>query len=326
MPSECKFHWFLAALMMVLFINGCSDKNPDAPLFGNTHLLSWSDPQFMGTDKFHGDNVKTQGTSECATCHSSDLNGQEEVIGCRECHFTSDGSKVPVEAEWVHGQDRHNEFEADSAVCNTCHTHERRFDADPEACHDCHGEGNNHVLGRALLNRGSSNFHGTGSIDTCSNCHDVSTKCYQCHFGSSGSKSPQGSGWTHGNNTQHANYVSSQATCNECHDLNRSYGNGPTSCHDCHQHDTGKVYLDKDSGSFHGDDPQAECSDCHDLVADCGSCHFGSSGSKSPPGSGWKHDSSGHKKYESVQSVCNQCHTLNRSFGNSPGNCHDCHD
>jgi hypothetical protein len=71
-------------------------------------------------------------------------------------------------------------------------------------------------------------------METCSNCHEENDKCFQCQFDSSGSKASPGSGWSRGNNTQHATYVSSQATCNECHTLNRSYGNGPSNCHDCH--------------------------------------------------------------------------------------------
>jgi hypothetical protein len=63
----------------------------------------------------------------------------------------------------------------------------------------------------------------------------LSQKCFQCHFGQDGSKSPQGSGWNHGDNSEHEDYESYQDTCNLCHDLNRSYGNEPESCHDCHE-------------------------------------------------------------------------------------------
>jgi hypothetical protein len=326
MLKKHRHRWFPAIVIMALLAYGCSDKNPDAPLFGNAHLLSWANPQFKGTETFHGSDVQANGTRECAACHGSDLNGLADVPGCRTCHFSPDGSKVPPEAEWVHGQDRHIEFEADTAVCNTCHAHERKFGVEPESCHDCHGEGTNHVLGRALLDPNSSDFHATGPMETCSSCHDVSDKCYQCHFGSSGSKAPQGSGWTHGNNTQHAGYTSNQATCNACHDLNRTYGNGPASCHDCHLHDTGQAFLDKTSATFHGDDPQAGCADCHDPVTDCSSCHFDASGSKAPQGTGWTHGNNPqHAVYTSDQATCNTCHDLNRSYGNGPESCHDCH-
>ena len=318
---------FLQVILIIgLLISGCSSSNQEAPLAGNAHPSSWSDPKLKNTEAFHGVRVQTDGTRECTTCHGGNLNGTGEVVGCRECHFTPEGSKIPVNAEWLHGMDRHHEFEADMVVCNTCHAHERDFGAAPEACHDCHGVGTDHVLGRALLDPNSPDFHGTGVLDTCSSCHDVSVKCWQCHFGSSGSRVPPGSSWTHGNNSAHADYVASQATCNQCHDLNRTYGNGPASCHDCHLHATGEAYLDKTGAAFHGDQAQDGCSDCHDMVADCGSCHFGSSGSRVPPGSSWTHGNNrAHQDLGSYRAVCNQCHDLNRSYGNGPGNCHDCH-
>jgi hypothetical protein len=90
-------------------------------------------------------------------------------------------------------------------------------------------------LGQPWLDKNSPDFHGATALADCSDCHNLSQKCFQCHFGQDGSKSPPGTGWSHGDNSEHEDYESYQNTCNLCHDLNRSYGNEPASCHDCHE-------------------------------------------------------------------------------------------
>jgi DMSO/TMAO reductase YedYZ molybdopterin-dependent catalytic subunit len=87
-----------------------------------------------------------------------------------------------------------------------------------------------HLMGEPWLNKTSPDFHGV-SLLNCADCHDLSIRCYECHFGASGSKSPPG--WTHGT-VPHDYLTDSAPVCTTCHDLNRSYGNGPISCHDCH--------------------------------------------------------------------------------------------
>ena len=87
-----------------------------------------------------------------------------------------------------------------------------------------------HLMGEPWLNKTSPDFHGD-SLLNCADCHDLSIRCNECHFGASGSKAPPG--WTHGT-FPHDYLTDSAPVCTTCHDLNRSYGNGPASCHDCH--------------------------------------------------------------------------------------------
>ena len=275
------------------------------------HVLGkpWLDPK---SSQFHG-----QSTLTCSTCH--DLKSK-----CSTCHFGATGSKSPVNAGWAHGTTPHNQLASSEAVCNKCHTLDRSYGNGPAACHDCHGQ-QTHVLGDSWLNPKSSNFHGKSTLD-CSSCHNTATECSSCHFGATGSKIPAGSSWAHGT-TPHNQLASSEAVCNRCHELDRRYGNGPATCHDCHaqqSHVTGKPWLDPKSSQFHGNS-SLSCSSCHNTSTECSTCHFGASGSKSPSGSGWSHGSSSHKSMESYQAVCNRCHTLERSYGNGPSSCHDCH-
>ena len=325
-----KLSAYICLLMLVFFVLACSEQNADAPDYDKVHPQTWSNPQFINAEPFHGSEVVTQGTASCVKCHDIDGEGQKDIPGCFKCHFSPDGSKVPEGSDWTHGEEGHMEFEENQSVCNRCHEVERSFGTGPGICHNCHGPGETHVLGQAWLDSNSPQFHGPVPQDECANCHDISQDCSQCHFGSTGSKAPIGSGWLHGNNDGHRDYENRIDTCNQCHTLDRSYGNGPASCHDCHEtgtHVLGQAWLDSNSPQFHGDQSQQDCADCHNLSTDCNQCHFGPTGSKAPIGSGWLHGNDNeHEDYENQRATCNQCHTLNRSYGNGPARCHDCHD
>ena len=222
----------ICIILVTLITCGCSTPNPEAPPPGQVHAIIFSNPE---STAFHGMDVNALGTDGCLSCHGNDLSGTDSIPGCYDCHFDPLGSPVPPNSGWTHGQAGHLNYVAYQNVCNNCHDTLRRFELQPEFCHDCHGEGLNHVLGQAWLDKNSPDFHGRTGLVDCSNCHDLSQKCFQCHFGQNGSKSPPGSGWTHGDNNEHRDYESYQNTCNLCHDLNRSYGNEPPSCHDCHE-------------------------------------------------------------------------------------------
>lgn len=225
----------ISMLVMLLFSLGCSDKNPAAPVYNKVHVQAWYNPLFLNTEHFHGTTVTAQGTASCIKCHDINGEGRENIPGCYKCHFGPDGSKAPVESDWMHDLEGHSQLQDNQTVCNYCHYFERDLGTGPGVCHDCHGSGDNHVLGQEWLDRNSQQFHGNEPQDDCSTCHNLSIKCNQCHFGATGSKSPAGSGWTHGNNEEHREYESYIATCNQCHTLNRSYGNEPSNCHDCHE-------------------------------------------------------------------------------------------
>jgi predicted CxxxxCH...CXXCH cytochrome family protein len=177
-----------------------------------------------------------------------------------------------------------------------------------------------------------------GSTVLCALCHGRQLQgenglpgCDTCHFGPDGSRTPDAAAWQHGI-ASHATRKSEGAVCNACHDLYRSYGLGPKTCHNCHEgsnapHQAGQPWLDRKNADFHGAS-SLQCSSCHDQTTKCATCHFGPTGSKAPQGSSWEHGTIPHdnETLESNQAVCNQCHTLNRSYGNGPISCHDCHE
>jgi len=229
---------YIGFLVAVLAMAKCTDSSWESPANGPVHPPSWINTQLLGTKEFHGTTARAYGTEVCEPCHGSDLKGEEGVFGCYQCHFGPNGSRIPEGTDWNHEQDRHLEFEINHQVCNSCHALERSFNTGPQGCHNCHGEGIGHVLGQPWLDKKSSDFHGTTPLENCSDCHIASEKCAQCHFGETGSRSPPGSGWVHdgdGDNEDHREYERYLTTCNQCHKTNRSYANGPESCHDCHE-------------------------------------------------------------------------------------------
>lgn len=330
-----KLFLSITLVVLMLFPLACSEKNSDAPDYNKVHTEDWYNPQYLSNTVFHGTEVKRQGTSACSKCHEIYSEGQENIPGCFKCHFGPDGSREPVSADWAHGLERHEAFPDDQAVCNSCHEVGRSFGTGPGICHNCHGSGEEHILGQPWLDPKSAQFHGPLPQDECANCHNMSLDCNKCHFGPTGSKAPIGSGWLHGNNDGHKDFENKNATCGQCHTLNRSYDNGPGICHDCHgsgeTHVLGQPWLDSASFDYHGNQLQDDCANCHTLSTDCYQCHFGPTGSKSPIGSGWLHrpDDEDHKDrdFEAYINICNSCHFLSRSYRGEPdSSCHDCHD
>jgi hypothetical protein len=296
MEKTISYPICLMFLVVVLLLGACSHPVDET-------WLDKTNPDFHGASDL-----------DCGDCH--DLS-----VDCSSCHFGSTGDKSP--SGWEHGTTSHEQLESSGPVCNRCHVLSRSYDNGPDACHDCLGLSASHETGEPWLDKSNSDFHGSSDLN-CVDCHDLSVDCSSCHFGSTGDKSP--SGWTHGT-TSHEELESSSPVCNRCHALSRSYGNGPEACHDCHgltaSHETEEPWLNKGNSDFHGSSG-LNCSDCHDLSVDCSECHFGSSGDKSP--SGWEHGTTPHEQVEASGSVCNSCHTLNRSYGNGPDACHDCHE
>ena len=309
---------------------GCSSPNSDAPGSDQVHAARYVNPAYSAFMSFHGTEVAAAGIDGCKSCHGSDLTGTDTVPGCTDCHFDASGSRVPPGSGWIHGSDQHLDYADVQAVCNRCHDTNRRFGMPPAVCHDCHGQGINHILDRAWLDRNSPDFHGQIGVTDCANCHDLAAKCAECHFDTAGSKAPTASGWTHGNNSAHGSYSAYQDVCNLCHNLDRSYGIGPAACHDCHgivaNHALGQPWLDTKNVAFHGNADLTDCSSCHYLDTTCSQCHFGPDGSKAPPASGWTHgNNDAHRNFSAEQGICNRCHELDRSYGNGPAACHDCH-
>jgi hypothetical protein len=337
----------MVVIALLLFsLTGCgSDSNQAAPGGSQVHPQAWLNP---ASADFHGIAFGTQGSEACTICHGLDLSGSGAVPGCDTCHFDLNNfaSRVPTGSSWAHGTIPHSQFLAQGDVCNACHDAVRQFPGQgPAACHDCHVGTANHVLGQAWLDPNSATFHGSDPTvpDGCASCHgsdflggSAGVSCFDCHFGPTGSRIPAGSSWTHGT-VPHDTLAANEAVCNACHDLNRSYGNGPTSCHDCHGtvsgHATGATWMDKSLSTFHGNS-SLDCTLCHgtDLTGgtagvSCFQCHFDAAGSRVPPGTAWNHGTSSHTQFGSnatINSVCQNCHSTNQTYG-SQSNCHNCH-
>ena len=227
--------WAGIFLLLLAGVVNCSEKNENAPFDNKVHTPAWANLNLMGTDAFHGFEVKREGVWECVKCHDIDDGGLDPIPGCYTCHFGPDGSRAPQGSNWIHDRDGHENYPDNKDVCNTCHGLARGFDAGPGICHNCHGSGEEHDLGRPWLDRDSPEFHGDQPQDDCSICHTLSTHCSECHFGPTGRKSPPGSDWPHGTIDNHNDQEAYADVCNRCHLLSRSYRGEPdSSCHDCH--------------------------------------------------------------------------------------------
>jgi hypothetical protein len=320
----------IATLCTLLFVQCSNNNGHDSSDDNEVHPVTWIDPSQKGTIDYHGTYVDTNGTDSCKTCHGSSLQGTADISGCSNaCHFGPEGEMSPPAINWQHPSTPHSNLIDQGEVCNKCHNIMRLYNLGPPSCHNCHVQNDKHPLGQSWLDSKSPEFHGISNID-CSDCHNLTKDCKECHFGASGSMAPTGSGWMHGNNQQHHNYQSDQNVCNNCHNLNRSYGNLPTDCHDCHDnianHPLGQLWFDSKSDQFHGKS-SLNCASCHDLSTECLQCHFGPNGSMTPAGSNWAHGlNDSHKTFQTNKDVCNMCHILDRSYGNPPASCHDCHE
>ena len=296
----------------------------------------------------HGITAK-KNPAECTACHGADYNGGTAGVSCYSCHFSPAGSLVPPGSSWSHGSVPHSSLSSYGVVCNNCHNTDRTYGNAPASCHDCHATGAApHPTGQTWLDRKSATFHGVPAkqnVAQCAACHgsdynggSSGVSCNKCHFGPSGTMVPQGQSWTHGT-VPHSSLSSYGTVCNQCHGLDRSYGIGPASCHDCHgsvaSHQTGQVWLDRKSAAFHGIPAKQnvlQCAACHGsdyrggtAGVSCYTCHFGPSGTKVPAGRIWVHGTIPHDSLSSFVTVCNKCHGLDRTYGNGPSSCHDCH-
>jgi len=194
-----------------------------------------------------------------------------------------------------------------------------------------------HPLDEPFLNKTSPKFHGNSSLN-CAICHDLILECSECHFGASGIKSP--SDWNHGT-VPHDQLASSETVCNKCHDLNRSYGNGPNSCHDCHGSSTPHAIPLTDHG-LQGKTDLAYCQQCHAQPSDSGagsnprfnvpvgSLTFGCETSgchadqTAHPLDWLGPDATSHQTAGNMANTCALCHGIDLIGGIGPA-CAECH-
>lgn len=276
-------------LCLTLILTGCADSNPDAPPPGQAHPSGWVNA--------HETTTSSQ-LDGCRSCHANDLHGTDELPGCYDCHFGPAGDKMPPGSTVSHGSLSHSTLESSAGlVCNRCHELMRQAQQGPDNCHDCHIEAN-HPLGQPWLDSKVAGYHGTvaqTALDSCKPCHGddltggaSSVSCSGCHFGPTGSKIPAGVIWTHGT-VPHETLTDSNPVCESCHTVSRLYGNGPTTCHDCH--DSHAVPY---PGALHRSASTAECFGCHPAnlagssypaltgAPNCRGCHLDANPSTDP--------------------------------------------
>jgi hypothetical protein len=170
-------------------------------------------------------------------------------------------------------------------ACDECHDNvaesaslESRLIPDGEICADCHGESMPFTVRPVLTEAFSHKYHISKTFE-CSNCHGAITgddadgpskiwsesDCQACH-----STHPPSSHTLEWSSVHGLEVISStEKNCRTCH--------GQKFCDMCHQlqqftpvvHSVDYIL----SHSFDAKSGMLECSSCHDIVADCYSCH-----------------------------------------------------
>ena len=169
--------------------------------------------------------------------------------------------------------------------CNECHADvaesgslELRLVPDGEICADCHGELMSFAVRPVLTEAFSHKFHLSKAFE-CNNCHgDINaddadgpskiwseSDCQACHVAN-----PPSSHTLEWSSIHGLEVISiTEKNCQTCH--------GQKFCDTCHQlqqftpavHSVDYIL----SHSFDAKSGMLECSSCHELVADCYSCH-----------------------------------------------------
>ena len=234
------FVLILLPLLALLLLSGCSEENGQFTT-NRVHPAPWSAPSnYLGTD-FHGYEVLTTGNEDCKLCHGSDLLGSGVVPGCTDCHDNINGGHSSGWSDpLLHGAAAIDDFQR----CKLCHGDDY-LGGIVLSCDTCHMLLQwPHAPSTSWLNPASGNFHGDADLTSCTLCHgddflggSTGVSCLSCHFDSSGSREPLGSGWTHDENN-HEDYEAFSSVCNNCHNTWRTYEdppiNAPSPCHDCH--------------------------------------------------------------------------------------------
>jgi hypothetical protein len=256
-------------------------------------------------------------TEACGLCHNTTAAGAGPLAGApscfastftnrngqtRACHAGGPGIPHAPPAQFVSPTAHGPEAKKDLLYCQKCHGMPGTIffqGGTATACATCHTAAKAHP----------TNWQGSGTYSH-RNASNMATACAACHDYTQGRTAP----------------MPGTPSC-----FAASFTNAIGQTRACHPggpgvaHPLGQPWLDKKSSQFHGDSSLA-CSNCHTVASFCSTCHFGPSGSRVPPGSGWTHGQSGHTRLGSFQTVCNACHNVNRRYGNRPTSCHDCHD
>ncbi len=283
----------------------CHTEGPTVHEIGRT----WLD---RASDGFHGTEVDRDGTGGCRACHGDDLAGGVTGVGCDDCHFGPDGSRVPDGSTWEHGAWPHSALEAYEATCNDCHELDRGYGHGPDGCHNCHeDEPAPHAVDGSYLSPAAPDGHGSdaaANLYACGSCHGTDdgagnvrfdrgirdSGCELCHNPRTAHPSRNGVDdyrWFD-NAYTHRNADRAMTACTLCHGADLEGASGPacTGCHEtspvtspsgcvsCHgAPPAGGAYPNR-AGKHGEEDHRLECATCHDGAG------FGTASHYDPPG------------------------------------------
>lgn len=255
------------------------------------------------TKTAHGQIKKDNIKSQCAVCHSNDLNNkapkkiQEKIPKCTLCH------SYPHPADWLLAGK--NEFHGNVALeksnndCQKCHGSDYRgvIKTGVVGCDKCHTE--------YPHTTDFKNQHHENNYELTEN--KISKKCQMCH-------------------------LTRQLTENDQKPL---YEN--KTCHNCHTYPHDSKWKDKLSNQFHGkfitNGNTTECQGCHGANLQgngqqnksCFNCH-----ENYPHTSEWKTTSLHGRHYTSDLQLdkknCHSCHGDKLTGSKTAPNCKNCHE
>jgi hypothetical protein len=146
----------------------------------------------IGSDVFHGQDVRAFGAIPCADCHGEDYEGDWTGVSCFTCHAGGPSGHpsgyVTVGSPVFHGR---NVEATGPSPCQDCHGEDYRGDWTGVSCFTCHAGGpSGHP--RGWLDDSAPTFHGDRVVQ------EGPEDCWRCH-------GDGGSGGTSG------------VACSDCH-------------------------------------------------------------------------------------------------------------
>lgn len=212
-------------LLSVLFLCSCgSSSEPGVYDINKGHQSTWVNPEYIGTDGFHGSHVRVVdgeplGTAlflrRCAGCHGDtgsgkagpDVRGRtagqiryciESVTYMSWLSILSDKDLQAI-SDYLAGLQPAGSRSSPSTVsadsCSECHGRDLKGGISKISCYSCHKDPDG-TVGHPdgwLQNSNPSDYHGRYAKDfaaACTSCHGPDLRgpavpnCYNCHNGS----------------------------------------------------------------------------------------------------------------------------------------------
>lgn len=212
-------------LLIVLFLCSCgSSSKPGVYDINKGHKSTWVKPEYIGTDGFHGSDVKVVdgeplGTAlflrRCSGCHGVTGSGKvgpdirgKTAAQIRYCIgsvtymkwlSTLTGQDLQAISDYLAGPQPAGSLSSLSSIsadsCSECHGRDLKGGISKTGCYSCHN-GPDGTVGHPdgwLQNSKPSDYHGRYAKDfavACTACHGPDLRgpavpsCYSCHNGS----------------------------------------------------------------------------------------------------------------------------------------------